>query len=256
MNYAKYFITLLFLITTPNKASSDHKQENAEFISSNNFFHKKIVVYDTIVNYNLTFTLLYKNVKGTIYHAVKGQTDTSPLTTADNSVIDSTKINKLRWVALSRNILNRKYRDRRGNKITWGGKIKLGDTIWIDYDSIALKQIASNKNLSYDNLKKRYNKVKGNWIVKDVMGAHYWQPIKGQLTDSLKSTGNYKIKRGKLHKKIKQDTWIDFLQDHKDSNSIVDSWGDRALIIKKREIKSIEIIRTEIDASKMIITSN
>ncbi len=53
------------------------------------------------VEENTSTTVLYKNIKGTVYHAEKSQCDDSPLYTADNSFIDTANVNKLRWQRLT-----------------------------------------------------------------------------------------------------------------------------------------------------------
>jgi hypothetical protein len=60
---------------------------------------------------------------GTVYNAVPGQTDDSPLTTADNSRIDLHDLNSgnLRWCALSRDLLSR-----------WDGPFNYGDLIMVE----------------------------------------------------------------------------------------------------------------------------
>ncbi|MEB3150287.1 MAG: hypothetical protein VKL60_14905 [Sphaerospermopsis sp.] len=79
----------------------------------------------------------------TVYNPTSGQTDSTPLITASNAVIDTVKLRKgkLRWLALSRDFLTR-----------WGGKINYGDTIEI---------------LSDDS------DIKGLWIVHDTMNKRY-----------------------------------------------------------------------------------
>ena len=60
---------------------------------------------------------------GTVYNAVPGQTDDSPLVTADNSRIDLHELNSgnLRWCALSRDLLSR-----------WDGPFNYGDLIMVE----------------------------------------------------------------------------------------------------------------------------
>lgn len=180
--------------------------------------------------------ILYKNVKGTVYHAVESQCDNTPLITADNSLIDTARVNELRWVALSRDLISRKFTDKRGKKHVWTGKIKLGDTIWIDYDKAALwKHSHPNYNpkdslrtkrqdLKYERLKEKYEKIKGYWIVHDVMGTQYTKRNrKGELI--LDEHGNKQI--------VKIHNAIDFLQ-HPDYG-MLDVW-DRNIIIAKRKV--------------------
>src|SRR5579859_6919286 len=149
------------------------------------------------VKENVTTTILYKNIKGTVYHAEKSQCDDTPLITADNSFIDTARVNQLRWVALSKDLLNRQFYDPYKRYHVWNGKIKLGDTIWVDYDDKGLwkeshpyhkpvnhrvDSIINKKNDDrYAALKQKFERIKGYWIVHDVMGTHYYQQnLKGQ----------------------------------------------------------------------------
>ena len=186
------------------------------------------------------YDVLYKGVKGTVYHAVKSQTDDTPFLTADNSFIDTARVNELRWVALSRDLLNRKFRDRHGNKYVWSGKIKLGDTIWVDYDKKELWRIthANSKqdivsqakaDLRYEKMKKKYEQVKGYWIVHDVMGKQYTKRNrKGEYI--LDENGNKQI--------VKITNAIDFLQ-HPELG-MLDVW-DRNIIIAKRRVETVTL---------------
>ena len=96
-----------------------------------------MVVWHTVTDKTYTLDRL------TVYNPVSGQTDSTPLITASNAVIDTVKLRKgkLRWLALSRDFLTR-----------WGGKINYGDTIEI---------------LSDDS------DIKGYWIVQDTMNKRY-----------------------------------------------------------------------------------
>ena len=57
----------------------------------------------------------------TMYHPVPGQTDDTPNQTADGTIIDIEKASKYRYVAVSRDLLNR-----------WGGPLDYGDYIVIE----------------------------------------------------------------------------------------------------------------------------
>lgn len=182
--------------------------------------------------------ILYRNIKGTVYHAEKSQCDSSPLITADNSIIDTTKVNELRWVALSRDLLSRKYTDKHGKKHVWSGKIKLGDTIWIDYDKKELWRIShidnrpdsiiqARNDLKYQKLKLKYEQIKGYWIVHDVMGKQYTKRNrKGEFI--LDKDGNKQV--------VKITNAIDFLQHPE--YGMLDVWN-RNIIIAKRKVKRI-----------------
>lgn len=103
---------------------------------------------------------------GTMYHAVKGQTDGSPLTTADNSKIDLQKLydNELRWVALSRDLLDR-----------WGGPFNYGDRIMVE---------------GVPMLRNGYN-VNGVWEVHDTMNARYTRYIDFLMPAHVKRNGEW-----------------------------------------------------------------
>ncbi|MGI4739233.1 MAG: hypothetical protein ACRYG7_29050 [Janthinobacterium lividum] len=57
-------------------------------------------------------------VTATVYQAVAGQTDDEPFVTADNSRIKPHYTSKMRWIALSNDLLAR-----------WGGKFQYGDKV-------------------------------------------------------------------------------------------------------------------------------
>jgi len=57
-------------------------------------------------------------VTATVYQAVAGQTDNEPFVTADNSRIKPHYTSKVRWMALSNDLLAR-----------WGGKFRYGDKV-------------------------------------------------------------------------------------------------------------------------------
>ena len=82
--------------------------------------------------------------RATTYNPVSSQCDNDPLTTADGSRINLTKLKdqSLRWCALSRDFLAR-----------WGGLFDYGDTI----------QVGSFSS----------PQINGKWIVKDCMNKRY-----------------------------------------------------------------------------------
>ena len=57
-------------------------------------------------------------VTATAYSAVAGQTDDEPFVTADNSTIPADYSSRIRWLALSHDLLTR-----------WGGPFEYGDTV-------------------------------------------------------------------------------------------------------------------------------
>lgn len=84
-------------------------------------------------------------VTGTVYHAVEEQTNSNPTITADMSVIDLERVDELRWVALSRDLLSR-----------WGGEFNYGDTIYVQTQGKELK----GKWVARDTMNKRWrNKI-------------------------------------------------------------------------------------------------
>lgn len=102
-----------------------------------------------------TYETIYHKIVGTVYHPEKRQTDNTPFLTADNSVIDPSKINQLRWVALSRDLINHQGKYRQ-----WYGKIAFGDTIYIESpkDTLGLPI---------------HPEVEGWWVVHDTMNKRY-----------------------------------------------------------------------------------
>jgi hypothetical protein len=212
-----------YLLISPNENSGgavvaqidkiDFKPEKELFDS--NLLKQISLEHENIFVKSVTTEILYKNVKGTVYHAEKSQCDDTPLITADNSLIDTSRVNDLRWVALSRDLINRKFTDKRGKKHVWTGKIKLGDTIWIDYDKQAIWNFShpnynpkdsirtARQDNKYERLKAKYEQIQGYWIVHDVMGTQYTRRDR-QGEYILDSNGNKQI--------VQIKNAIDFLQ--------------------------------------------
>lgn len=103
------------------------------------------------------------DVTVTVYHAVVGQCDDTPLITADNSVIDTTRTTDLRWVALSRNLLKR-----------WGGDINYGDKVYVYGISKELDGIYE----VHDTMNSRYKNYVDILVDKDSGIYNKWQNIK------------------------------------------------------------------------------
>lgn len=85
-----------------------------------------------------TKELLYDNVWGTIYHAEKKQCDNTPTITGDGSKIDPNNASSHRWIAICHEMLNDKYRRSLINDPEcdrFKGKIKYGDTVWIESEN-------------------------------------------------------------------------------------------------------------------------
>jgi len=87
-------------------------------------------------------------VRATRYNPEASQCDSDPLTTADNSRIDVSKLNKgtLRWCALSRDLLDR-----------WGGPVNYGDVITVHSEDRPW--------------------LNGEWEVHDTMNSRYSKTI-------------------------------------------------------------------------------
>lgn len=102
-------------------------------------------------------TIKVENIVGTVYHLEVGQCDNNPYETADGTNLKGKDINKLRYVALSRDLIKDEYRDKLHNvKGQWKGKFSFGDTITV---------VSDNKELC------------GKWIVKDCMNKRYFNHI-------------------------------------------------------------------------------
>lgn len=84
--------------------------------------------------------IIEHSVTVTIYHAVEGQTDSTPNILADGTVIDPAKAGSYRFCALSRNLLER-----------WDGPYAYGDTIYLE----------------------NAGKFSGPWIVRDTMNKRF-----------------------------------------------------------------------------------
>jgi hypothetical protein len=70
--------------------------------------------------------LLYDNIWGSIYNADTAQCDGTPNITGDGSIINPNCASEHRWIAVGQDML---YRESSKH---FTGKIKYGDTVWID----------------------------------------------------------------------------------------------------------------------------
>ena len=105
------------------------------------------------MNYERTPTPLYANVWGTIYHAEARQCDATPTITGDGSHINPYRASEHRWIAVSQEMLDCKYRQSLVNDTTlYRGKISYGDTVWVK---------SSNP------------RINGWWIVHDTKNKRY-----------------------------------------------------------------------------------
>lgn len=177
--------------------------------------HKPIVASIVVHRVNEeeieTFKIVSYNTRGTCYHATAAQCDNTPFITADGSFIDTAKAHKLRWCAVSRDLIKSK-------------KIRMGDTIHI---------------LS------PFKEINGVWRVKDKMGAYFWKKIKLKDLDSLKediieNPHEFKMVKGRMCQKSYQNNWIDFLSHPK--RGIRGSWPAEIYILKKTK-KKINVIK-------------
>ncbi len=102
--------------------------------------------------YEYDYYPVYENIFATVYHAKKEQTDKTPFITATGDDFSKLPINNIRWCALSRDLLNRQFIDKKKRHIKWTGKINLHDTIWVNSSC---------------------KEINGWWVVKDVMGIYH-----------------------------------------------------------------------------------
>ncbi len=112
-------------------------------------------------------SLLYDDVWSTLYNPAKSQCDATPTITGNGSHINPRIASKLRWIAISQDLLYSPYRARLINNpkdIRFKGKLAYGDTIWIDSP---------------------YDKLNGWWVVKDAKNKMYKKSI-----DFLQSSGD------------------------------------------------------------------
>jgi hypothetical protein len=84
---------------------------------------------------NSFMTLVYNNIWGTIYNPTAKQCDGDPTKTADGSHINPRIASKLRWVAISQDLINDQYRAKLVNNPKdkrFKGYLAYGDTVWIE----------------------------------------------------------------------------------------------------------------------------
>lgn len=205
-------LTIVFSLISPKKSQELILKSQQEFTS------QEVCIVDTVFNYE--YQTMYNGIFGTVYHAEPAQTDNTPLITADGSFIDTTKVNNLRWVALSRDLINlQRY------PYYWKGKINFGDTIYIDLPD---------------------ERIRGKWVVRDSMGEYFWELLpKKKITDvtaQMLASGEYKTGSGFVYKKHHQYKWVDFLQHPK--TGFLDVWNKRNITIKKKVPTSYTLLTT------------
>jgi hypothetical protein len=113
--------------------------------------------------------LMYDDVWGSLYNPELDQCDKTPTITADGSVIDTLRASQQRWIAVSQDLLwsPRRYRlfvKDAINDHRYKGRIKFGDTIWVE---------SPNPNIN------------GKWVVHDLMNKKYKNAI-----DFLQTAGD------------------------------------------------------------------
>lgn len=115
MHKTKIFLILLILSGVTFTAIRNHNEE-AEMLAM-----KKKFLIETIKQIPIKpIEKVTEKVTVTMYNAVRGQCDSSPLITADNSKINPRKATEHRWIAMSRDMLSR-----------WGGRFNYGDRVRI-----------------------------------------------------------------------------------------------------------------------------
>jgi hypothetical protein len=116
--------------------------------------------------------LMYDNVWGSLYNPVREQCDKTPTITADGSVIDTLRASQQRWIAISQDLLwsprrHRLFVNDPVNDHRYKGRIKFGDTIWIE---------SPNPNIN------------GKWVVHDLMNKKHKNAV-----DFLQTAGDGRL---------------------------------------------------------------
>src|SRR5690606_24491738 len=100
-----------------------------------------------------------RQVAASVYFPDQAQTDDTPLITADGSRINPKKIRQNRWLAVSRNLLQR-----------WGGPLQYGDSLYVsgsteELDGYYQIRDTMNKRLKHtiDILVDRDDNIMGHW---------------------------------------------------------------------------------------------
>ena len=137
-------------------------------------------------------TLLYDNVWATVYNPENNQCDETPYLTGDGSKIDKKKINGLRWIAISQEMLNCAERQKLltySRTDLYKGKINYGDTIWIS---------------------SKHPEINGWWVVHDTKNAR----IKNSI-DFLQSKGSESLYGKWKNIKIYTLNYMSYKEYHK-----------------------------------------
>ena len=159
MRYKNVLITCLMITNLITITFIFNKKPD---IASYNTDYKEEYSYDQDINSDTI------NIKrATVYNAVVEQCDSDPFITADGSRINKRKLEsgKLRWVALSQDLVKDKYKAKLHPGL-FKGKFKFGDTLRVE--------------------SKIHTSMNGLWVVRDVMNRRYRKsmdfliPIKGE----------------------------------------------------------------------------
>lgn len=138
---ANLFLATVALGTTQPQVKTSSRSPNiATFIASEGRIQRFVALRTKkmgLRSYAATYT-----VTATVYQAVAGQTDDEPFVTADNSNIKPDYSSKMRWMAISRDLLDR-----------WGGKFQYGDKVYVQGISPQLDGIYT----VHDTMNKRHH---------------------------------------------------------------------------------------------------
>jgi len=133
----------------------------------------KLVVSPTDTTPKPVINPIYDDIWGTIYHAEVRQCDATPTITGDGSRINPYKASEHRWIAISQEMLDSKWRVELLNDSTsnlYKGRIQYGDTVWV-----------SSYNPTID----------GWWVVRDTKNKRYQNSIDFLQTKGDANLYNY-----------------------------------------------------------------
>lgn len=183
----KFTISLILLILTVGVVPTNN--------SSASVSH---AVYPTYENVTTCIEITDDRMTGTYYHALAGQTDSSPFKTSDGSHIISGKEDTLRWCALSRDLLNvpsQAKKDKTGK--LWRGQYHYGDTIEVTIT---------------DKTKGKYaEKIVGRWVVHDVMNYRFRNMVDFLVSRHYLKGGKwYNLKVSKIETKTETVKYMSY----------------------------------------------
>lgn len=162
IRYKLYGILALLIFTFPNFSTSQQRETPKSL--------KPAPAISTLMAEAFSFNWKKKlkrksppiRVSASVYFPVAGQTDQTPLITADGSRINHKKPRKHRWVALSRNLLRK-----------WGGAFDYGDSLKVEGISQELDGIYVVRDTMKKRLRNRIDILVGS--NDNIMG--YWDDI-------------------------------------------------------------------------------